>query len=109
MQKTCLVVPCYNEALRLRTAEFVSFALAEQQLFLCLVNDGSTDGTRAVLDRIISRVPERSFCLDLQANNGKAEAVRQGLLYAARHVPEAAFLGFWDADLSTPLSEFRHL
>jgi dolichyl-phosphate beta-glucosyltransferase len=108
MQKTCIVVPCYNEASRLRTEEFVSFALAENQLLLCLVNDGSTDATRAVIDRIVSQLPGRAFCLDLTTNKGKAEAVRLGMLHAAQHIP-ADFLGFWDADLATPLSELRLL
>ena len=108
MQKTCIVVPCYNEALRLRTDEFVTFARAQEQLLLCLVNDGSTDATLAVIDRIVAQLPGRAFCLDLKTNKGKAEAVRLGMLHAAQHIP-ADFLGFWDADLSTPFGELRLL
>jgi dolichyl-phosphate beta-glucosyltransferase len=108
MRKTCIVVPCYNEALRLRTEEFVTFALAERSLFFCLVNDGSTDDTTTVVHRIISQVPESAFCLELEANHGKAEAVRRGMIHAVQRIP-ADFFGFWDADLSTPLSEIRHL
>jgi glycosyltransferase involved in cell wall biosynthesis len=108
MQNTCIVVPCYNEASRLRTDEFVSFVLAEPSLFVYLVNDGSSDDTGAVIAGIAARVPERIFHLDLDRNRGKAEAVRQGLLRALEHVP-ADFFGYWDADLSTPLAEIAHL
>jgi dolichyl-phosphate beta-glucosyltransferase len=108
MQKTCIVVPCYNEASRLRTQEFVSFALAEPSVFFCLVNDGSTDDTGASLHRIAAEIPASALCLELEGNHGKAEAVRRGIIHAAERVP-ADFFGFWDADLSTPLSEIRHL
>jgi dolichyl-phosphate beta-glucosyltransferase len=108
MQKTCIIVPCYNEASRLRTEAFVSFALAEEQIVLYFVNDGSTDDTAAVISRITSAVRQRSFCLELRTNGGKAEAVRQGMIHATEHV-SADFFGFWDADLSTPLSEIRYL
>ena len=108
MHSTCIVVPCYNEALRLRTEDFVSFAAAEGRVSFYLVNDGSTDTTRAVINRIVSQLPDRAFCLDLEANCGKAEAVRQGMLQAVESVP-ADYFGFWDADLSTPLSQIGYL
>lgn len=39
-------------------------------------------------------------------NSGKAEAVRTGILKAAKET-NADYIGFWDADMSTPLQEIN--
>jgi hypothetical protein len=44
--------------------------------------------------------------LPLTANGGKADAVRQGVLHAVR-TGSSALIGYWDADLSTPLEELQ--
>lgn len=99
--KTLLVVPCYNEELRLDSAAYKAFVEANPELGFLFVNDGSRDGTSALLHRLAAEAP-RCTALDLAQNSGKAEAVRQGMLRGldtgAEHV------GFWDADLATPLS-----
>lgn len=98
-----LVVPCYNEEHRLPADELSRFELGDTTLAVCLVNDGSTDGTLSVLRKLERADPERFFVLDLERNHGKAEAVRLGLLAAIDR--GADFVGFWDADLATPLSQ----
>jgi glycosyltransferase involved in cell wall biosynthesis len=45
----------------------------------------------------------------LTKNSGKGEAVRQGLLEAHRLFADSDWLGFWDADLSTPLDQVSYL
>jgi dolichyl-phosphate beta-glucosyltransferase len=100
--ETCIVVPCYNEAARLRGAEFADFVRKHDRICFLFVNDGSKDGTLRVLQQLCAEDPERLFCLDLGTNHGKAEAVRLGMLHCIRDL-HPKFTGFWDADLATPL------
>jgi len=92
-----LVVPCYNEEQRLPADEFRRFSIPGANIEFLFVNDGSVDGTLPLLQSLGHSV------LDLQPNRGKAEAVRQGILAAIERKPD--FVGFWDADLATPLAE----
>lgn len=101
MQETLIVVPCYNEAERLDGQRFFEYCAAEPALSFLFVDDGSTDRTFEVLSRLVARLPERMSVLQLAANAGKAEAVRQGVLRAFSS--SAQLVGYWDADLATPL------
>ena len=101
--RTCVVVPCYNEADRLRTDEFARFASEHREVRFLFVDDGSTDGTGAKLASLEASDPKAFGVVSLPANRGKAEAVRQGMLRAFDE--GAAYAGFWDADLATPLDE----
>ena len=97
-----LVVPCYNEAHRLNVDAFRSFRLTGHQIEFCFVNDGSADGTLSVLEALQAEDPARFSVLNLERNQGKAEAVRRGI---AASFDRAHYIGFWDADLATPLTE----
>ena len=98
-----IVVPCYNEEHRLDVNAFRSFHPTGARVDFCFVNDGSRDGTAKLLDRFHAEDPERIDVLHLEKNRGKAEAVRRGVLASFGRGPD--FIGFWDADLATPLSE----
>ncbi len=97
-----LVVPCYNEADRLDAGAFVQFVRTHPGVRLVMVDDGSDDGTGDVLERIRAAVPAEVTTLGLAANQGKGEAVRAGIAAAIAGNP--ASVGFFDADLSTPLA-----
>ncbi len=98
-----LVVPCYNEEHRLPVDALRSYRPDGVDLEICLVNDGSTDGTLRLLQSLRDADPSRFSVLNLERNSGKAEAVRRGILAAMERRPD--FVGFWDADLATPLTE----
>jgi glycosyltransferase involved in cell wall biosynthesis len=82
---------------------FVEFVQDYPAVRFLFVNDGSTDQTLKVLTDLAAR-HENLQVLNLEQNSGKAEAVRQGVLYACNaFTPD--YVGFWDADLATPLEE----
>jgi len=103
MPRTLLVVPCYDEEKRLDLVALRRFVAAYEEIDFIFVNDGSRDATLHVLESLRAENPARFDFLDLQPNRGKAEAVRRGIVAALERKPD--FVGFWDADLATPLEE----
>jgi glycosyltransferase involved in cell wall biosynthesis len=98
-----IVVPCYNEEHRLDSNAFRDYSLEGHRVEFCFVNDGSRDRTLALLEQLRAVDPARFFVVNLERNRGKAEAVRQGVAAMIDRRPDV--VGFWDADLATPLSE----
>jgi len=99
--KTAMIVPCYNEANRLKGDAFLKYTEKEEDVTFIFVNDGSRDNTSDVLKDLASANPAGIQCVDLGVNSGKAEAVRQGFLTAFKG--DFSYIGYWDADLATPL------
>jgi glycosyltransferase involved in cell wall biosynthesis len=75
----------------------------------CFVDDGSTDKTYAVLEKLESQYPDRIDTLKLERNEGKAGAVRAGMLHTVAKTLKYDYLGFLDADLATPLNAITDL
>ena len=71
------------------------------------VNDGSTDDT-AILLRDFSASTRNVYVLDMHRNAGKAEAVRAGMIHGLLD-SDISFIGYWDADLATPLEAITDL
>jgi dolichyl-phosphate beta-glucosyltransferase len=102
-----VVVPCHNESDRLDVDRFVGFVNEGIMIHVLFVNDGSTDNTAEILDRAVSRVPDRIHALHLPQNVGKGNAVRLGLLHGLELGAE--LVAYLDADLATPLPEMGRL
>lgn len=73
-------------------------------MVLCFVNDGSTDQTLDILNSFKKNFKKQVFILDLKTNSGKAEAVRQGMLWSNLNINHQ-FIAYLDADLATSLEE----
>ena len=101
MTTTRIIIPCYNEAKRLRPEAFLRALSNEPGLRFLFVNDGSSDTTLHVLTTLREKNPGQISILNLARNSGKAEAVRRGMLEALTEPCD--YVGYWDADLATPL------
>jgi dolichyl-phosphate beta-glucosyltransferase len=101
-----IVVPCYNEEKRLpRTIEQIERYLAGKGSVyeLILVDDGSTDATRQIMDAA-AKHNQRVRIQALRQNRGKGRALAEGVA-AAR----GSEILVTDADLSTPIEELDKL
>jgi len=107
MPTTAIVVPCYNEAERIPVATFVDFVRSDEETRFLLVDDGSEDSTHQILSDLANATGDRCEVLRLHQNGGKAEAVRRGVNQALS--TGAELVGFWDADLATPLEAIAAL
>jgi dolichyl-phosphate beta-glucosyltransferase len=101
-----VVIPCYNEEQRLpRTLDRIEGYLdAHRPSYeLVLVDDGSGDGTRMIMDAAAERNP-RVRVEALPLNRGKGRALAVGVAAA-----EGREILVTDADLSTPIEELEKL
>lgn len=107
MNKTLsFVIPVYNEELRLGiTFKALSGLQLPRGLTLSeviFVNDGSTDATKSQILGYKSKMKKRMNIqlVTYAQNRGKGYAIRQGMKKST-----ADYTLFFDADMSTPLSE----
>lgn len=101
MIRATIVIPCFNEGARLDVKRFIEFAFEHPGINLLFVDDGSRDATGSRLREIERHHPDTVRLMSLECNVGKAEAVRRGVLAAIDL--GAPYVGYWDADLATPL------
>jgi len=97
------VIPCFNEAARIGetlrlTLDYLAANAVDSELIV--VNDGSTDATPNIARKSLANAKIATHLLENFPNRGKGAAVRSGLLAAQEPIGL-----FFDADLSTPLSE----
>ncbi len=110
MHEVIIIVPCYNESKRIDTDAFREFSKSRAGISFMLVNDGSSDTTLEKLHNLAEVDVNHFMVLNLPRNRGKAEAVRAGIARSLELRPK--YVGIWDADLATPLTEipgFVHL
>jgi dolichyl-phosphate beta-glucosyltransferase len=101
-KKLLLIIPFYNEALRMAHNELAGVFETYPETDFLLVNDGSADDTPLLIDGYSTRFANVA-ALHLPHNGGKAQAIRQAVLTAN---PETHFYtGYMDADLATPAAE----
>ena len=92
MRDVCLIVPCFNEAGRLKGDLIVDFVRGSQGVHVCFVDDGSSDGTWPLLERLRDladvEAAERA-ALRALARRGHARRDLQRRLVKKQHPPRA--------------------
>lgn len=89
----CIVVPCYNEAVRLDTGAFLTFLQENVGISVVFVDGGSSNDTLIVLEQLRGRLAAKVDVLAKKTNAGKAEAVRSGVLHALHKLGVASCAG----------------
>ena len=103
-----IIIPCYNESMRLPVNKYLDFLKLNKRVKIIFVNDGSTDKTKNLVNKLANKFPEQIKILSYEKNKGKGNAVRDGFLYAVRQ-NMSGNLAYLDADLSTSLEECKLL
>lgn len=104
LYKLCIIIPCYNEKKKFDFESYAEFLEKHSDILICLVNDGSTDETLTVLNKIHQKSPNNTEVLSYKKNQGKAEAVRAGILHCNLKF-EYQLVAYLDADLAVSLEE----
>ena len=90
--------------MQLQLDVFKAFIREYPDVLLCFVNDGSSDHTLEILEKLKVKHEENVDIVSYTKNVGKAEAVRRGMHWCNPRY-DHAYIAYLDADLSTPLQE----
>lgn len=90
--KISVIVPVYNTEIYLRKCLDSLVNQTFREIEIVVINDGSTDGSAAIIEEYARRYPER-FLVLTQKNSGQAAARNRGV-----EVCHGAYIGFLDSD-----------
>ncbi len=76
-----VVIPCYNQAAYLESTVKSALASKYRPLEIIIVNDGSTDSSETVAEKLLSQHPEIKFLS--QKNSGVSAARNSGIEFAS--------------------------
>lgn len=100
-----IVVPAYNEARRIRLADWEKIVLIDN-VQIVFVNDYSTDATQEILSKI-----RNTSLISTPENLGKAGAVKFGIEFIVRELLQSTddWIGFLDADSAFGIEDIERI
>lgn len=104
MNRLCVIIPCFNEEKRLNPQLFEKFINSNKTIDIFFSDDGSKDKTYDIINSLALKFKDRIRVIRLEKNSGKSEAIRQAVMVLSKE-KEYDYIGYLDADLSTPLTE----
>lgn len=99
--RACIVIPMYNEEQIARQSIKTVMAYVKQlppEVRLVVVDDGSRDRTRALIEECCTAEPDRLTLIFHQRNKGYGAALRSGIAFAIHKGFE--YVVFMDSDLT---------
>lgn len=105
--KGIIIIPTYNEAKNLPKIVQDIFSLDIPTFGVCVVDDGSPDGTGRVADELSERYPERVFVIHRAGKLGLGTAYIRGFCFALEK--QVDIIGQMDADFSHPVEKIPEL
>ena len=97
ISKNLVIIPTYNEKENIESIIRAVFA-QEVQFNVLIIDDGSPDGTAAIVKRLQIEYPETLFMLERQGKLGLGTAYITGFKWALEH--QYAYVFEMDADFS---------
>ena len=104
----CIIIPVYNEEKRFKSLAFQEFIEKTPHIFFVFIDDASDDHSYLLIRNLHKKYPYQTATLKNVSNKGKANSIHKGFMYAKSWM-EFNVIGYWDADLSTPLEEISLL
>ena len=91
-----IVIPCFNEEGTIKLIlEKTKNPFKENNIELIIVNNGSTDNTKNILEELINNYPQASY-INLEKNIGYGGGILKGLSHCKGEI-----IGWTHADLQT--------
>jgi len=100
-----IIIPCYNEFNRINKKSYINFLNENKNCTIVFAEDGSTDNTLSILKEIQDTSKDNVYIHVLDRNKGKAEAIREAVLYSYENELDFNKLAYIDTDLSVSLEE----
>ena len=97
MDKKIVIIPTYNEKENIEKIIRAVFAL-EGHFHILVIEDGSPDGTAAIVKKIQTEFPDRLFMIERQGKLGLGTAYITGFKWSVEHLYDYIFE--MDADFS---------